>query len=85
VRQYAITHPTFPHESTSNQFFTESQFESYRHLGSFSVDQILSAPDVRIPDGEPLQPLRANMESFFKLAENYINSAKPAKGDAPAP
>lgn len=85
VRQYAITHPTFPHESTSNQFFTESQFESYRHLGSFSVDQILSAPDVRIPDGEPLQPLRANMESFFKLAENYINSAKPAKGDAPPP
>jgi hypothetical protein len=85
VHQYAVTHLTFPHESTSNQFFTESQFESYRHLGSFSVDQILSAPDVRIPDGEPLPVLAANMESFFKLAENYINSAKRAKSDAPAP
>ncbi len=30
---YAASHDTFPHESTSNQFFTESQFESYRRLG----------------------------------------------------
>jgi hypothetical protein len=30
---YALTHPHFPHESTTNQFFTESQFESYRALG----------------------------------------------------
>ncbi len=35
VLQYAKTHPTFPHESTADQFFNESQFESYRHLGSF--------------------------------------------------
>ncbi|MCP3369991.1 hypothetical protein [Bradyrhizobium cajani] len=33
VLSYAIAHPTFPHETTLNQFFTESQFESYRALG----------------------------------------------------
>jgi hypothetical protein len=33
VLHYAASHPTFPHESTSDQFFTESQFESYRALG----------------------------------------------------
>ena len=33
VRQYKAGHPSFPHESTANQFFTESQFESYRQLG----------------------------------------------------
>ncbi|MCW1992938.1 hypothetical protein ABIE85_008816 [Bradyrhizobium diazoefficiens] len=33
VLSYAISHPTFPHETTLNQFFTESQFESYRMLG----------------------------------------------------
>jgi hypothetical protein len=33
VLSYAMTHPTFPHETTANQFFTESQFESYRMLG----------------------------------------------------
>ncbi len=33
VLRYAAEHPTFPHESTSDQFFDESQFESYRALG----------------------------------------------------
>jgi hypothetical protein len=33
VRNYAMAHPTFPHESTINQWFTEEQFESYRMLG----------------------------------------------------
>jgi hypothetical protein len=33
VRQYRSSHPTFPHESTGDQFYGEDQFESYRHLG----------------------------------------------------
>jgi hypothetical protein len=33
VLSYAVSHPTFPHETTANQFFSESQFESYRMLG----------------------------------------------------
>ncbi|WP_249157806.1 patatin-like phospholipase family protein [Bradyrhizobium sp. KB893862 SZCCT0404] len=33
VLSYAIAHATFPHETTLNQFFSESQFESYRALG----------------------------------------------------
>ena len=33
VLSYATTHAQFPHETTANQFFTESQFESYRALG----------------------------------------------------
>src|SRR5205085_11095841 len=40
ILQYARTHPTFPHETTANQFFSESQFESYRHLGSYIIDRI---------------------------------------------
>jgi hypothetical protein len=39
---YAIANPTFPHQSTGNQFFTESQFESYRSLGFAIVDGILN-------------------------------------------
>jgi len=30
---YKCTHPGFPHQSTSDQWFDESQFESYRKLG----------------------------------------------------
>lgn len=33
VAYYASMHPSFPHESTADQYFDESQFESYRRLG----------------------------------------------------
>jgi hypothetical protein len=33
VVNYALTHAVFPHETTADQFFSESQFESYRELG----------------------------------------------------
>jgi hypothetical protein len=41
VLNYAGEHRSFPHESTLNQFFTESQFESYRALGYHSVNKTL--------------------------------------------
>jgi len=33
VLQYKSSHPTFPHETTGDQFYGEDQFESYRNLG----------------------------------------------------
>lgn len=33
IMHYRRTRKDFPHESTADQFFDESQFESYRHLG----------------------------------------------------
>jgi hypothetical protein len=33
VLHYASTDPTFPHQTTNDQWFDESQFESYRKLG----------------------------------------------------
>ncbi len=33
VHHYRKSHPEFPHESTSDQFFDEAQWESYRKLG----------------------------------------------------
>jgi len=33
VQAYASRNPTFPHQSTGDQFFDESQFEAYRRLG----------------------------------------------------
>ncbi|GAC1446305.1 MAG: hypothetical protein NVSMB56_03730 [Pyrinomonadaceae bacterium] len=42
IRQYATASKTFPHETTSDQFYTESQFESYRALGECIVADVLS-------------------------------------------
>ena len=42
IRSYAMAHPAFPHELTANQFFSESQFESYRALGFDIMDDVLT-------------------------------------------
>jgi hypothetical protein len=47
IRSYAMANPTFPHETTLDQFFTESQFESYRSLGLNMTRHILNDPHVR--------------------------------------
>jgi len=40
VYAYAKAHDEFPHESTVDQFFSESQFESYRMLGAHAVARL---------------------------------------------
>lgn len=41
IRNYAIANPDFPHQSTGNQWFSESQLESYRALGFEMMDSVL--------------------------------------------
>lgn len=43
VRSYAAAHPTFPHEATANQWFTESQLESYRALGLHTLRAVANS------------------------------------------
>jgi hypothetical protein len=45
VRAYGEANPDFPHETTMEQWFTESQFESYRKLGAFLVDRLGNSRD----------------------------------------
>jgi hypothetical protein len=40
VFNYAQSSPEFPHESTGDQWFSESQFESYRMLGLHTVTEM---------------------------------------------
>jgi Patatin-like phospholipase len=40
VVSYKINHADFPHQTTADQFFDESQTESYRMLGLLTVDEI---------------------------------------------
>lgn len=40
IREYAMTNPDFPQQSTADQFFDEAQFESYRRLGYHSVKSV---------------------------------------------
>jgi peptidoglycan hydrolase-like protein with peptidoglycan-binding domain len=41
IKQYRAEHGAFPHESTGDQWYSESQFESYRKLGEHVAGQAL--------------------------------------------
>ncbi len=73
VAQYRSVHPTFPHETTANQFFSEDQFESYRKLGQHVVRHSLrgnqpgsSAVDVAVKLADVIAPARTTGEAFLR-------------------
>lgn len=47
IREYAHANPKFPHQSTSDQFFDESQFESYRRLGLHIIEAAMLDANIR--------------------------------------
>ena len=65
VYNYAMSNPAFPAESTADQWFSESQFESYRKLGLFTADQIISGKEV--PD----------LTAFIKLGFGQLKREPP--------
>jgi hypothetical protein len=44
-QDYFKTNPLFPPESTTDQFFSESQFESYRMLGAHTMEKLCTNCD----------------------------------------
>lgn len=45
VLNYKKNSADFPHETTADQWFSESQFESYRRLGYYTIEQITNQTD----------------------------------------
>ena len=45
VRRYHTEHPSFPNETTAEQFFDEAQWESYRRLGEHIADKVFRSRD----------------------------------------
>jgi hypothetical protein len=80
VRAYALANKTFPHESTADQWFSESQFESYRSLGSSLVER-LGAQGARGPERYGTGRLAA----FFQKVEEQVAEAKTGRGREQVP
>ncbi|HZJ17155.1 MAG TPA: patatin-like phospholipase family protein [Chthoniobacteraceae bacterium] len=70
IAHYASAHPDFPHEPTTDQWFSESQFESYRALGFHAVSAVCQG--VRAD---------ATLGEFFENLKQ--RSIKSAPGDSP--
>jgi hypothetical protein len=52
VLNYSAQNATFPHQSTADQWFDESQFEAYRRLGYHIVEEILQFKDGVVSMGD---------------------------------
>jgi hypothetical protein len=84
VYNYGQVSQTFPHETTADQWFSESQFESYRALGSYIVDQLFSelAASEKGLDAATLQAALPE-ERFRRMttsAEQRVGAQHPAGG-----
>ena len=62
ILKYSDEHTDFPHETTADQWFSESQFESYRVLGKLSVEDVCG------------RDWRGDIPGLFQQAEDYLKS-----------
>ncbi len=72
VLEYKKSFPTFPHQSTGDQFFDEPQFESYRMLGSHVMDRICGDDHTNL-----------ELSDMICKAFDGLKEAKPEKLEAP--
>ncbi len=69
VLNYASENDSFPQEFIGDQWFSESQFESYRALGSHIIDALCREPKVGIDAQKP----PADLDDFQKRVEDNLN------------
>ncbi len=74
VSNYAAAHPEFPHEPTSDQWFSESQLESYRLLGLHAMEAIC---------GEDWEA--KTLPRFFAQVREGMVAQTPSAGRAASP
>lgn len=74
VDQYKVTHPSFPQETTVDQFFDEAQWESYRQLGLQVAQRVFQGP-----------PCEARRAAYVQALWAALGSASPHPQRAEAP
>jgi hypothetical protein len=75
VRSYAAANPAFPHESTTDQLFGESQFEAYRALGEYVMQTIDGGRQAAYPA----------IKDFINAVAAELGREDVAAGAAPSP
>jgi len=82
VKAYAAANAEFPHDVTLDQWFTESQFESYRALGEHAIKMMtgLRDPGGRTEDWPPHSPSILDLLDFCRRVKDYLQARKPSAG-----
>jgi hypothetical protein len=81
IRAYAALHEEFPHESTADQWFSESQMESYRGLGRYIIGRMCRRGDAAAT-GEVGQ---LDIDKFICSVTRYLESTRPQPPTAAQP
>jgi hypothetical protein len=69
LRRYRLDNPVFPHDSTANQFFSETQFEAYRTLGEHIGNKLF----LRAIVGKLADSKEVKLEEWFlQLGKNLL-------------
>jgi hypothetical protein len=69
IRRYRYEEPAFPHHSTADQFFSESQFEAYRSLGEHVGDKLFLEPII----GKLARSEEIDLQEWFgKLGKSLL-------------
>ena len=74
VQQYAATNPTFPFETTLDQFFDEPQFESYRALGFHVAETAFTEALDDVTDSDPLWSYHDAEQEFRRGNQRIFSS-----------
>jgi hypothetical protein len=78
VRSYASASPAFPHESTTDQWFSESQLEAYRALGANIAEYICSGGKT-VPSGAA--PTRMTLDDLKGVARKLYEKVSEELGN----
>ena len=93
VLRYAAEHRAFPHETTSDQFFDESQFESYRALGYHIAKRCSGRRSARVRRRLPPRPWPAGrwrveqvdeLDLFTRLTSGVVQAGAGARERGPS-
>jgi hypothetical protein len=77
VMQYKATHPTFPHETTGDQFYSENQFESYRRLGRDITERTFGSVMLIVKKETGCHTTDLENIDFVECAKNLKNTFSP--------
>ena len=78
IQDYAVKHKDFPHDTTADQWFDKSQFESYRRLGQFVITAVFGEPSV-----PPVEYQLEQLRDIMKKRASKPAAATPAQAPPP--
>jgi hypothetical protein len=83
VVAYATANAAFPHETTGDQFFSESQFESYRTLGFEIMDGVLKEATQRAGEISKRGEAKLSPDKICELIRALDSAARDAVAKPP--